>query len=107
MSFARRPQPKHHGTTGSLPAGNDASRRLVLAFKHGQRIALAPMMARLMATKLAFVGPDWLVVPVPLHRWRLWRRGFNQAALLGREIVRMRGATLAVDLLNGTSRRPA
>jgi len=33
---------------------NDASRRLVQAFKHGQRIALAPMMARLMAAALTF-----------------------------------------------------
>ena len=28
------------------------------------------------------------VVPVPLHRWRLWRRRFNQAALLARPIAR-------------------
>ena len=30
-------------------------------------------------------------------RWRLWRRGFNQSALLAREIARLRGATLLVD----------
>ncbi|MDR2856308.1 MAG: ComF family protein [Novosphingobium sp.] len=90
--------PRHDGiAAGTLY--NSASRRLVLAFKHGRRIALAPMMARLMAAKLGDVGPGWLVVPVPLHRWRLWRRGFNQAALLGREIARLRGATLAVDML--------
>ena len=23
-----------------------------------------------------------LLIPVPLHRWRLWSRGFNQAALI-------------------------
>ncbi|HEX8058776.1 MAG TPA: ComF family protein [Novosphingobium sp.] len=90
--------PRHDGiAAGTLY--NAASRRLVLAFKHGQRIALAPMMARLMAAKLSFVEPDWMIVPVPLHRWRLWRRGFNQAALLGREIARTRGAALAVDML--------
>lgn len=90
--------PRHDGiAAGTLY--NAASRRLVLAFKHGQRIALAPMMARLMTAKLSFVEPDWMIVPVPLHRWRLWRRGFNQAALLGREIARTRGAALAVDML--------
>jgi ComF family protein len=90
--------PRHDGiAAGTLY--NGASRRLVLAFKHGQRIALAPMMARLMAAKLPFVDAGWLVVPVPLHRWRLWRRGFNQAALLGREVARLRGAALAVDVL--------
>ncbi|MBW8752546.1 MAG: ComF family protein [Sphingomonadales bacterium] len=97
--------PRHDGiAAGTLY--NAASRRLVLAFKHGQRIALAPMMARLMTAKLAFVEPGWLVVPVPLHRWRLWRRGFNQAALLGREIARVRGATLAVDLLERRKATP-
>lgn len=98
--------PRHDGiAAGTLY--NDASRRLVLAFKHGQRIALAPMMARLMAAKLAVVEPGWLVVPVPLHRWRLWRRGFNQAVLLGREIARLRGATLALDLLERRKPTPS
>jgi ComF family protein len=88
--------PKHDGiAAGTLY--NDASRRLVLAFKHGRRIALAPMLARLVAARLPALEGEWLVVPVPLHRWRLWRRGFNQAALLGRELARLTGGTLLVD----------
>lgn len=90
--------PKHDGiAAGTLY--NDASRRLVLAFKHGNRIALAPLLARLITAKLDFVDQDWLVVPVPLHRWRLWRRGYNQAAVLAREIAKARGANLLVDAL--------
>lgn len=89
--------PKHAGiAAGTLY--NDASRKLVLALKHGGRIALAPLLARLILAQLPEeVGPDWLVVPVPLHRWRLWRRGFNQAALLAGEIARARDAQLVVD----------
>jgi len=30
-------------------------------------------------------------VPVPLHRWRLWGRGFNQSALVARELSRRLG----------------
>lgn len=98
--------PRHDGiAAGTLY--NDASRRLVLAFKHGNRIALAPMLARLMAAKLPFVDSAWLIVPVPLHRWRLWRRGFNQAALLAREIARLRGAVLRVDCLERRKRTPS
>ncbi len=78
---------------------NDPSRKLVLAFKHGRRIALAPMMARLMSARLTEVDAGWLVIPVPLHRWRLWRRGFNQAALLASEIATLRGGQLVVDAL--------
>lgn len=74
--------PRHDGIAAAT-LYTDASRRLVLSFKHGRRIALAPMMARLMAARLTQVEADWLVVPVPLHRWRLWRRGFNQGGAVG------------------------
>lgn len=90
--------PRHDGVAAAT-LYNDASRKLILSFKHGNRIALAPMMARLMAAKLDFVDDGWLVVPVPLHRWRLWRRGFNQAAALANEVSRLRGASLCVDAL--------
>src|SRR3546814_6184754 len=51
-------------------------------------------MARLMARQLAALGDidAVLLVPVPLHRWRLWSRGFNQAALLADELARLTGA---------------
>jgi ComF family protein len=69
----------------------------VLAFKHGRRIALAPMLARLTAARLPVLEGEWLVIPVPLHRWRLWRRGCNQSALLAQQIARLRSQTLLVD----------
>lgn len=90
--------PRHDGIAAAT-LYNEASRRLVLSFKHGNRIGLARLMARLMLAKLAFVDESWTVVPVPLHRWRIWRRGFNQSALLAREIAKARGARLDVDLL--------
>jgi ComF family protein len=96
--------PPAHDGIAAATLYTDGSRRLVLAFKHGRRIALAPLLARLIAAKLPLVGPDWLIVPVPLHRWRLWRRGFNQSALLGREIATSTGAALLVD---GLIRRKA
>jgi len=90
--------PRHDGiAAGTLY--NDASRRLVLAFKHGKRIALAPMLARMIAARLPELEGEWLVVPVPLHPWRLWRRGFNQSALLAREIAASRGQQVLVDAL--------
>lgn len=78
---------------------NDPARRLVLSFKRGRRIALSGLLGRMMAARLPQVGSDWLVVPVPLHRWRLWQRGFNQSALLAHAIVRHSGARLLVDAL--------
>lgn len=99
--------PRHDGiAAGTLYTAE--SRKLVLAFKHGHRIALAPMLARLIAARLpADVGRGWLVVPVPLHRWRIWQRGYNQAALLAGEVARERGARLLVDGLVRRKRTPS
>ncbi len=89
--------PPEHDGIAAATLYNDASRQLVLAFKRGGNIALAPWFARLIEARLPPIGPDWLVVPVPLHRWRLWRRGYNQSALLAGEIARDTGAALLVD----------
>ncbi|MEO6041847.1 MAG: ComF family protein [Croceibacterium sp.] len=98
-------RPVHDGiAAGTLYT--DTSRKLVLAFKHGRRIALAPMLARLAAARLPELDGEWLVVPVPLHRWRLWSRGFNQSALLAREIARLKGQALLVDALVRRKRTP-
>lgn len=90
--------PPRHGGIAAGTLYNQASRQLVLAFKHGRRIALASLLARLIAARLPEeVDGGWLLVPVPLHRWRLWSRGFNQSALLARELAQARGARLLVD----------
>ncbi|MFA6220348.1 MAG: ComF family protein [Erythrobacter sp.] len=98
--------PAHDGiAAGTLYTAS--SRALVLAFKHGRRIALAPMLARLIAARLPDAGPDRLIIPVPLHRGRLWSRGYNQAALLGRELARMGHGRLLVDALVRTRPTPS
>jgi len=98
--------PPDHDGIAAATLYNEASRRLILTFKHGRRIALAPMMARLMSARLSFVDPSWLIVPVPLHRWRLWARGFNQAALLAHGIARKTGARIVVDGLVRRKKTP-
>jgi ComF family protein len=99
-------RPRHDGiAAGTLY--NDTSRRLVLALKHGHRMALAPLLARMIAAQLpGEVGPGWLLIPVPLHRWRLWSRGFNQSALLAHELAKKTGASVLVDGLTRTKRTP-
>lgn len=98
--------PQHDGiAAGTLYA--ESSRKLALAFKHGKRIALAPMLARLTAARLPPLEGEWLAVPVPLHRWRLWRRGFNQAALLAHELAKTQGLMLVVDGLVRRKQTPS
>lgn len=64
--------------------------RLVHRFKFQHDLAAGRILAALMANRLAALGalrPD-LMVPVPLHHWRRLRRGFNQSALLCRDLSR-------------------
>ena len=69
---------------------NDISRDLVLGLKHGGKVSLASLMGQMMAAKLDEADADErpLLVPVPLHWMRLWKRGYNQAALLAQEIAK-------------------
>lgn len=85
---------------------NDAARKLVLAFKYGRKIALAPMLARLMLARISPMDTGFALVPVPLHRWRLWHRGFNQSALLAEHLARAMGGELLVDGLIRHRRTP-
>jgi ComF family protein len=43
--------------------------------------------------------PDMMIAPVPLHRWRLLKRRFNQASVLAQYIARYNGSKASVDLL--------
>ena len=72
------------------------SRRLVHRLKYGDRHEVATLMGRLMvqAGRELFDGAP-VLLPMPLHRGRLWRRQFNQAALLAEVVGRETG--LAVD----------
>ncbi|RJY08504.1 ComF family protein [Aurantiacibacter aquimixticola] len=99
-------RPRHDGiAAGTLY--NDTARRLVLNFKHGRKIALAPMLAGLIAARLPPMDESWLAIPVPLHRTRLWKRGYNQSALLATELAKRTPANLLVDGLLRTRATPS
>lgn len=80
-------------------AYGDIARALALKLKHGRRPGIARTMARAMRRAADGLAADALVAPVPLHRGRLWQRGYNQAALIARALVRLTGGELAVDLI--------
>ncbi|MEB0139022.1 MULTISPECIES: ComF family protein [unclassified Undibacterium] len=81
--------------------------QLVLALKFGQRLALAPLMARLLhqairqadredGASVPLLQPAALL-PVPLHRRRLCERGYNQALEIARPLARALDSTLYID----------
>ena len=58
----------------------------------------AGMLGRYLASSAHFSDVD-LVIPVPLHFFRLWKRGYNQAEVIAREIASVLGAPLCTGLL--------
>ncbi|MBB6428060.1 ComF family protein [Sphingopyxis sp. JAI128] len=84
--------PPFDGAPAAVAYGTVA-RTVALRLKYGRRTGHARLMAQLMARPLAALAGDaeMLLVPIPLHRWRLWSRGFNQAALMTDELARIAG----------------
>lgn len=62
---------------------------MVYGLKYYQVRSAADVLGNWLANVAAsFCGDvDLLVVPVPLHRWRLWNRGFNQSELLAKVVA--------------------
>ena len=75
-------------------------RQLILPLKHADR----PELAKVLAPHMARAGVELLrqadvLVPVPLHRGRLFHRRYNQAALLARAVARIAGVPALPDAL--------
>lgn len=83
----------------------DNARRLVLALKHGDRLDLArPAGEWLMRAAQPILREGMLAAPVPLHWTRLFRRRFNQSALLSRALAGAARLDHCPDLLLRTRR---
>ena len=79
---------------------DDAAKGLVYGLKYRDNTEAGLFMARMMAR----VGRDLvaeadLIIPVPLHKSRLWKRRFNQAAFLAQPIARGAAKIFATDIL--------
>jgi len=83
----------------------EISRKVALKLKYGGRPGVAETMARFMERHLA-PAEGMLVVPVPLHRWRIWRRGYNQSALIATALARLAGLETRLDLIKRVKRTP-
>jgi ComF family protein len=70
-------------------------RELVHMLKYEGVTPLAGTLGALMSRAVPRSAGFDVVVPMPMHWWRRWRRGFNQAELLGREVGRRLGLPMS------------
>ena len=81
--------------------------RVIKAYKFDGKMHLAPMLAAIAAPWLEEYGDQFdALVPVPLHRWRHARRGFNQAHELARELQRSRDLPILRCVVRRRRTRP-
>ena len=79
-------------------AYDEASRDLILKFKHGDHLQAVPtLIPMLLRAGEEMLERADLLIPVPLHRWRLLGRRYNQAALLAWGLGRATGIAVLPD----------
>jgi ComF family protein len=101
-------EPPAYGRARAAVVYDEASRPLVLRFKHGDELHAAPLYATWLARAGAsLLAEADLLVPVPLHRWRLLARRYNQSAVLATAVARISGRPVAVDALLRVRRTPS
>jgi ComF family protein len=93
-------RPPAYATARAAFRYDEGAKRLLLPFKHADRIELARAIASRMARAGApLLARAALIAPVPLHWRRLATRRYNQAALLAGELSTLTGKPCVPDLL--------
>lgn len=100
VSEEARASPPQWDRARAAVAFDEASRPLVHALKYRDDQESGILMARLMQRAgRSLLADAAMVVPVPLHRWRLWRRRFNQSAFLAQILAASAGKAYRPDAL--------
>jgi ComF family protein len=82
------------------------ARQVVLKLKYG-RPGIAPTLAAFMVRHLEAGDNEAVLMPVPLHRWRIWKRGYNQSAMLAAALARRSQRRIQLDLLRRIRATPS
>jgi ComF family protein len=100
LSPAAIADPPVFGRARAVAEYDGTASLLVHRLKYNDRLELARALGAMMARAGAEVLQDAdVIVPVPLHRWRLWRRRFNQAMALARVVSAESGVPCDHSLL--------
>jgi ComF family protein len=96
--------PAFDGVIAGIAYG-EVARQMVLRLKYARRPGIAQTMGAALAPRL--IDKSAVIVPVPLHRGRLWQRGFNQSGSIARAIAQRTQHEVHVMLIERTRRTPS
>jgi ComF family protein len=91
--------PPAFDATHALLEYTPLSQHLIQQFKFSERLLIGNTLSHLFAQSITH-KPD-AIIPVPLHRKRLFKRGFNQSQYLATHI----GHALGIPILEGAAKR--
>jgi ComF family protein len=108
LCAACRQSPPAFDNARALMRYDEASRDPILALKRADRLDLVPAFARWLARSgSGFLDEADLIVPVPLHPRRLWRRRYNQSALIAHALGKLAKKPVGCLLLVRTRPTPS
>ncbi len=97
--------PVHDGVRACVAYG-DVARTVALKLKYSRQLGAAKVIAHLLGRHMAELE-DAILVPVPLHRWRIWSRGFNQSHAIATGLADTHGNLIIPDALTRTVKTPS
>lgn len=94
--------PPPYGKLRSIALYQTTIQQAIHLFKFEKKRILAQHLIHLINARIpvdcAITEYDF-ILPVPIHRWRLWGRGFNQSTLLAKGIAQAAGVPMLTDVL--------
>lgn len=100
--------PPHFRRARAALVYDDASRAIITRFKYGDQLQAIRSFVPWLREAAADVLPDVdVLLPVPLHRFRLLKRRYNQSALLVRALAAATDKPALLDVLTRVKATPS
>ena len=85
----------------SVAIYNEMAKNIILPFKHADRTEFANLIAKLMINNYdSFIKSVDIILPIPIHLFRMIKRKYNQSSLIGNIIAKHYSKPIYYNVLN-------